>query len=257
MSFNKKDNKNLLLNQIMVDENENFIIKENVPAFSNEDEDIKLLTYHKEINWSSIKGSEKIIITNSSTGDILIDVSLGDPFQDTEVFFRDGQIGVGRLPLHSYKVDIAVPVNTRMTALHIGDGRFGMSLGNATDEGFLPQIIGMGSDSDDAGLYLLGKVSVDIPSNIPAIIFDGRAIDNSPMTNRPIFGITSGTYSDFKFLIDQYGNVGIGDSPGIYKLNVDGVLRAKNIIVDSSTEILDLKQEIENLRNRLSILEQK
>ena len=257
MSFNRKDNKNLLLNQIIINGSDNFVIKENVPIFSNEDEDIKFLTYFDEINWSSIKGSDKILITNSSTGDIILDVSLGDPFQGTEMYFSDGRIGIGGLPIHTYKVDIRVPVNTRRTALHIGDGIYGMSFGNATDEGFLPQIIGMGSDSDDAGLYLLGKISVDLSSNTPAIIFDGRAIDNSPLTNRPIFGITSGSYSDFKFIIDQFGNVGIGDFPGIYKLNVDGVLRAKNIIVDSSTEILDLKQEIEDLKRRLSDLEQK
>jgi len=257
MSFNIKDNKNLLLNTINIDASGNFKISEQVPHFTNDLEDIKFLTYNQTVNWSSIKSSDKIIVKTLPSGDIVIDASLADPFEGTEMFFRDGQVGIGRLPLHKYKVDISVPVNTRMTGFHIGDGVFGLSMGNATDEGFLPQIIGMGSDSDDAGLYLLGKVSVDMPSNIPAIIFDGRAINNQPLTNRPIFGITNGSYTEYKLLIDQNGNVGVGTQPGIYKMKVNGVLRAQNIIVDSSTEILDLKQEIENLKRRLELLEQK
>lgn len=254
MSFNVKDNKNILLNTIKVDGSENFRIVEQVPQFSNDLEDIKFFTYNDEIRWSSIHGSEKIILKTTPSGDITIDASLADPFEDTEMFFRDGQVGVGRIPLHKYKVDISVPVNTRMTGFHIGDGVFGLSMGNATDEGFLPQIIGMGSDSDDAGLYLLGKVSVDQQSNVPAIIFDGRAINNQPLTNRPIFGITNGTYTDYKLLVDQNGNVGVGTLPGIYKMKVDGVLKAENIIVDGS---IDLKKEIEDLKRRLDLLEEK
>lgn len=257
MSFNVKDNENLLLNTIKVDGSGNFKISERVPEFSNELEDVKFLSYHDEINWSSIKASEKIILKTTPSGDITIDVSLGDPFEGTEMFFSEGQVGIGRLPLHNYKVDIGVPVNTRMTGFHIGDGTYGLSMGNATAEGFLPQIIGMGSDSDDAGLYLLGKVSIDKPSNIPAIIFDGRSIDNQPLTNRPIFAITNGSYTDYKLIVDQHGNVGVGCNPEIYKMKVDGVLRAKNIIVDSSTEILNLKNELEDLKRRLDLLEQK
>lgn len=257
MSFNIKDNKNLLLNVINIDGSSNFKISELVPKFTNDLDDIKFLSYHKTVNWSSIQGSEKINIKTTSSGDIIIDVSLGDPFENTEMFFRDGQIGIGRLPLHKYKVDIGVPVNTRMTGFHIGDGTYGLSMGNATDKGFLPQIIGMGSDSDDAGLYLLGKVSVDELSDIPAIIFDGRTINNQLLTNRPVFGITSGSYTDYMLLLDQNGNVGVGTKPGIYKMKIDGVLRAKNIVVDTSTEILDLKKELEDLKRRLDLLEQK
>jgi hypothetical protein len=257
MSFNIKDNKNLLLNTIKIDGSNNFVITEKVPTFSNDYEDIKFLSYNEDIFWTSIKGSDKIIISTDENGDIRIDASISNPLDDTPFQFSDGRVGVGRLPLHNYKVDIGVPVNTRMTGFHIGDGIFGLSMGNATDEGFLPQIIGMGSDSDDAGLYLLGKASVDEESDIPAIIFDGRAINNEPLTNRPILGITNGSYTDYKLLIDQNGNVGIGSAAGIYKLKVAGVIKSENIIIDSSTEILDLRKEIEDLKRRLNLLEQK
>lgn len=257
MTFNIKDNKNLLLNTLSIDGSGAFSVLERNPGFSNNEEGIKFLSFYDDINWTSIQSSDKITIKTLPSGDIIVDVSLGDPFENTEMFFSDGQVGIGRLPLHTYKVDIGVPVNTRMTGFHIGDGTYGLSMGNATGNGFLPQIIGMGSDSDDAGLYLLGKVSVDEFSNIPAIIFDGRAINNQPLTNRPILGITNGSYTEYKLIIDQNGNVGVGTLPGIYKMKVDGVLRAKNIIVDSSTEILDLKSEIEDLKRRLDLLEQK
>ena len=235
--------KNLILNQI-IGEND-FHIQELTPPLSNELFDIKYLTFGNEINWSSIKAGSDIYLTQNSSGDLIVDVSL-DAFSDTEMYFRNGQIGVGRYPLYSYKVDIAVPENTRMTALHIGDGISGFSLGNATDTGFLPQIIGIGSDGDDAGLYFLGKTIVDISSNIPLIVFDGRDLNNNALQNRPIMGISSGSYTDYKFLIDQTGNV-----------EISGNINANNItILDSSNNIQDLRQEIEDLKARLSALEQ-
>ena len=256
MSFNKKDNKNLLINQIILNEDGEFKINELVPTFSNEEGDIKFFTYDEEIKWTSIKGSENLSIIKNDNGDIIIDVSIDDPLKDTQIHFKNGQIGIGGLPIYTYKVDIRVPENTRTTALHIGDGKFGFSMGNATDEGFLPQIVGIGSDSDDAGFYILGKTSVDSNSNIPAIIFDGRNFDNSPLQNRPILGISSGDYFEYKFLIDAQGKVGIGKIPEIYKLEVEGCLRAKNIIFDLSTGTTDLKKEIEDLKSRLKELEE-
>jgi len=233
--------KNILLNQLI-----GKTINECIPALTNDLKDVKFLTFGSDINWSSIKGSGNIILTQDSSGDLTIDVSV-NTFQDTEMYFKNGQIGIGRYPLYNYKVDVAVPENTRMTAMHIGDGTFGFSLGNATDTGFLPQIIGIGSDENDAGLYFLGKTTLDISSNIPLIIFDGRDANNNSLTNRPIMGISSGSYTDYKFLIDQIGNV-----------NISGNINANNItILDSSNNAQDLRKEIEDLKTRLLVLEQK
>lgn len=235
--------KNILLNQFIGKKNK-LTIHELEPTFSNEQKDVKFLTFENDVQWSSINGSNNLIITKDGSGDITLDVSI-DAFSGTEMYFSNGQIGVGRYPLFNYKVDIGVPENTRMTAMHIGDGTFGFSLGNATDTGFLPQIIGIGSDEDDAGLYFLGKTTIDLSSNIPLIIFDGRDASNEALTNRPIMGISSGSYTEYKFLIDQTGNV-----------KVDGNINAKNItILDSSDNIQDLRQEIEDLKTRIIILE--
>ena len=257
MSFNKKDNKNLILNQITKDGSDNFNIVELVPLFSNEENDVKFLSHNDNIGWTSLIGSSNIIISNSSTGDIQIDCSIQNPLDDTPFLFRDGQVGLNRYPLHDYRFDISVPVNTRTTALHIGDGIFGISIGNATDSGFLPQIIGVGSDDDDSGLYFIGKVIEGENTDIPAIILDARNVNNGCVINRPILGISSGSYSDFKFLISSTGNVGIGNIPGIYKLNVDGNIKANNIIIEDSSTDINLKNEILILRERIEALEEK
>lgn len=252
-----RDSTQLLLNTINYDVCGNFVVSEHNPECTNPYKDIKFLTFGNDIQWASILESNTISISEKENGDISIDVSLNDPFEHTNLFFKDNKIGVGRDPLYSYKVDIGLSENKRSTGLHIGTGVFGLSIGNATDDGFLPQIIGMGSDKDDAGLYVLGKVSEDELSEIPAIIFDGRRFDNTPLINRPIFGITSGSYNNFKFIIDQKGNIGIGKIPDIYKLEVEGDIRATNIIIEDSSEILDLKKEIKDLRNRIYLLEKK
>jgi len=241
MGKKTKDHKNILFNQIDTTGKSHF--QELIPILSNEDEDIKFLSFGDDVQWSSIKGTKNIIISSLPNGDISLDLSL-NVFQGTEMYFKDGQIGIGRLPLHQYKVDISVPVNTRMTALHIGDGVFGFSLGNATDAGFLPQIIGLGSDVDDAGLYFLGKTSSSEGSNTPAIIFDARDINNNALINRPIMGISSGSYSDYKMLMQANGD-----------LEINGNIKAINIIIDSSTGISNLKQELEEIKARLYALE--
>jgi hypothetical protein len=248
MAFDKKDHKNLLLNQL--DWAESKRVKELVPSFSNDDQDFKYLTLNRNtsdnIIWSSIKSSSSIVINSQQNGDITLDVSL-DIFESTNMHFSEGRIGIGRIPLHHYKVDIEVPVDTQMTALHIGDGTYGFSLGNAANTGFLPQIVGIGSALDDAGLYFLGKVNSQEASNIPALIFDARDINNSAINNRPIVGITTGEYSSYQLLVYPNGN-----------LSVNGEIYTKNIqYVDSSNNILNLRHEIEDLKRRIYELENK
>jgi len=246
--------KNILLNQII-----NGTLKELNPPFSNNINDLKILSFDKDknIRWSSLNVKDNLSLNIDSSGNIVINSSFNllenNKLKDTEVYYRDGRIGIGRLPLHTYKIDIGVSKNTQMTAIHIGDGLYGFSFGNATNKGFIPEIIGMGSD-ENPSLYFLGKQSSPIKSNIPLIIIDGRQIDNSPLKNRPIFGITSGEYDKFKFLINYNGNVGLGKLPGIYKMEIDGILKAKDIILDSS---ISLKQEIEYLKTQIKILQEK
>jgi len=243
MIISQRKDKNLLSNQLNISNGNEFTINELTPSVIG-DSDYNVLTFWEEPAWQGLKGSNDIILSHDSNGNLVIDASI-DYFADTEMHFSDGQIGIGRIPLHDYKVDIAVPVNTRMTAMHIGDGINGFSFGNATNSGFLPQIIGIGSDSDDAGLYFLGKTSSSEGSDIPAIIFDGRNIDNTGLENRPIIGISSGSYTDYKFLIEQNGDV-----------KIDGDIEANDLIfVDASDNIISLKLEIEDLRARIIALE--
>ena len=185
----------ILLTQIIVD-NDNSILsfKEFVPVY---DQGFKPQTLIRQldgsIRWLDIDLSLNILVNNQFIG--------------TDIYYDKGRIGLGRQPLHNYKVDIAVPANTIITAFHVGDGSYGFSMGNGTTHGFVPEIIGIGSDEKDAGLYFVGVAGNDVSSNIPLIILDGRNFGGTKLTNRPILGITSGNYNEYSFLIQADGNV--------------------------------------------------
>lgn len=187
------NNGNIILNQIVID-NSLFSFKEIIPLYEYSDNPQTLIKYQDgSISWCSIDLSLNLVINNR--------------FKDTDIYYDNGRIGLGRLPLFNYKVDIAVPKNTLMTAFHIGDGSFGFSMGNGTTSGFIPEIIGIGSDENDAGLYLVGIAANDISSNIPLIILDGRNSGGLKLTNRPILGITSGIYNEYSVLINANGDI--------------------------------------------------
>jgi len=187
------NNGNILLTQIIVENSLN-TFKEFVPAY---DKSFNTQTLVKQpdgnIKWLEIDISLNILVDNK--------------FLNTDIYYDNGRIGVGRHPLHNYKVDIAIPKNTLMTALHVGDGSSGFSMGNGTTLGFLPEIIGIGSDENDAGLYFVGIAGNDVSSDIPLIILDGRNSGGLKLTDRPILGITSGSYNDYAVLINSNGDI--------------------------------------------------
>jgi hypothetical protein len=183
-----------------------------------------------------------------------------DRIRDTSIFYENGRIGISRSPLFNYKFDIAVPQNTLLTAFHIGDGEYGFSMGNGTSQGFIPEIIGMGSDENDAGLYLLGKSGNNNPSDIPLVIIDGRNSSHEELSNRPILGITSGNYNSYKVIVDHEGKLGLGKIPQIYRMEVNGSVEADDFIIDKLSvkaliyEVRELQKEIDILKD---IMEQR
>lgn len=195
------------------------------------------LTNDKSLVWSRIEGINGVNVINNN-GVICIDVSV-DLFKDTNIYYQDGRVGFGRSPMYSYRMDIAVSENSLVTAIHIGDGKFGFSFGNGTQNGFIPEMIGMGSDENDAGLYLIGRAGNSIESIIPLIILDGRSQTNGKVLNRPILGVTNSNYTDYLFVIDHNGNAAI-----------NGVLFANNIVVGD----VSLKEELEYCKREIDIL---
>jgi hypothetical protein len=251
------NNENILFHKINKN-GENFSFLEIFPPFSESNpENILSIDSSGNLSWNkfpSIPEPQKIPEIPS------FDVIVDDKIKSTNIFYKDGRIGISRPPLHSYKFDIAVPTNTLMTAFHVGDGSFGFSMGNGTTQGFIPEIIGMGSDENDAGLYLLGRSGNDLASNIPLIIIDGRNSQNKSLKNRPILGITSGDYSKYKFIIDQDGRVGLGKIPEIYSLEINGSLQADDVIIEglSIRALIDVIQEhqneIDKLKDKIELL---
>jgi len=144
------------------------------------------------------------------------------------------------------KYDIQLNKDEHKTVFHIGDSSYGLSFGNGTINGFIPEIIGRGYNETDAGLYLVGKAGNNEWSNIPVVIIDGRSADNTSLKNRPIFGITSGSYNQFNLIIDENGKVGIGKIPTDNLLEVAGSISATSFKTNSS------KKNKKNIKNNIN-----
>jgi len=185
----------------------------------------------------------RVIKTMEGKGNILwtetIDDGSSKCFRELipDIYYDNGKVGFGRKPLYSYQVDINTLKDNQNTSFHIGDGTHGFSMGNGTNSGFLPEIIGVGSDENDAGLYFVGIAGNDVSSNTPLIIIDGRDMYADTLSKRPIFGITSGKYNEYCLLVDASTNLHI----------------EKDIILNGASlldTIAQLKQEINLLKNR-------
>jgi len=249
------DNGNIIVHQIIY--GDTLSIQEVKPQIEDSSTN-KFLSLSKDRNlkWVSIpynqfQGSERISVVNDD-GIIKIDASIDtrliidDRLKGTNIYYSDGRVGVGRGPLYTYKFDIAVPENTLMTAFHVGDGTYGFSMGNGTNQGFIPEIIGMGSNENDPGLYLIGRAGNNVPSSIPLVIIDGRNNRHEKVLNRPLFGVTNAEYDKYKFLIDQNGNI-----------EVNGKILATDFILDSSISITDLVEIIIDQKTQIDILKDK
>ena len=219
--------KNILLHQILAD-GSSLSFKEFIPFCDASLNFPQILTIYEDGNllWKPIELDFNIIVNSR--------------LRDTNIYYVNGRLGIGRYPLYNYVLDVAIPKNTLMTAIHVGDGSFGFSLGNGTINGFTPEILGIGNTENDAGLYFIGMAGNDISSDIPLIIFDGRNTYNKKITNRPIWGITSGNYNQYLVLLDASIN-----------LNVKGNITANDIIIneDSLVSRLNyLQSQIDNLK---------
>ena len=221
---------NILLHQFVY-EHPGIILKELIPCFDSSDLNKELILNKRGNNvyWASLDLSLNVLVNNI--------------FENTNIYYEYGRIGIGRSPLFNYRVDIAIPKNERVTAVHIGDGSYGFSLGNGTTGGFLPEIIGIGSNETDAGLYFLGIAGNNIASDTPLIILDGRNAYGKKLDNRPVLGITSGDYNNFNVLVNYSGNV-----------KINGELDTKDVILNGvslSEKINELQEQIEVLKTKI------
>ncbi len=159
--------------------------------------------------------------------------------------YLDGRwIGVGRAPLTKYKFDIKARSNVLDTVFHVGDGSYGFSMGNGTTQGFIPEIIGMGSDQNDAGLYFMGKSMSKEGSDIPLVIIGGT----SPLKNRPILGVTSGPYDKYDMMVDAKGVLHVND------IHLNGSIsfsEALTIIKNQQAVIEELVERVNEIQNNL------
>lgn len=140
---------------------------------------------------------------------------------DGALYIKENRIGIGRYPLHKYKLDIALSENKVETGIHIGDGIYGFSMGNGSSNGFIPQIIGMSMKEDEPGLYFIGRTGDydnNIKSNVPIITFDCRNNINTNNINRPLFGIKLNGKKECEMLLDENGILHVKD------ISINGVM---------------------------------
>jgi len=221
-----KKNKNIIITQI-IGEDSSFYFKELIPFYNSGQQ---VLTF----DGNTVKWDNPFILDTS--------IIINNNLKDTSIYIKDNRIGIGRLPLHNYKIDVAIPQNTLMTAFHIGDGSYGFSFGNGTREGFVPEIIGIGSNENDSGMYIIGIAGNNKTSNIPLIVFDGRNMYGKKITNRPILGITSADYNNYSIYVDSLENLHVKNN--IYVSNI--FLNNKSLI----NIINNLQQQINELKNK-------
>lgn len=221
---------NILLHQIII-EGSSFSFKEVIPYYNPEINKTQVLAINQDKNllWSPI--------------DLCINLIVNNKFKDTNIYYDDGRIGIGRSPLFNYKVDVAIPKDTLMTAFHIGDGSFGFSMGNGATSGFIPEIIGIGSNENDTGLYFVGIAGNNKASNVPLLIMDGRNAYNEKLNNRPIFGITSGDYLNYSVLLDASNNLKVKENIYAADVMLNNISLIK-IIEELQGQINELKTKI-------------
>lgn len=219
-------NHNILFNQIQID-SRGKRIKEIAPDYFG------IETQHLSID---VEGTVHWAVPNP--------INLKGQLRNTNLYFNDSNIGIGRTPSFNSKLDIEANIDELSTIIHIGDGSVGFSMGNGTSKGFIPEIIGMGLDENDAGLYFLGKSRSELKSNIPLVIIGGL----SPKNNRPILGITTGKYDDYVVLIDQVGTVTVND---IQLKNSISFKEALQIIQDQQETINNLVDRVNDLSKNI------
>ena len=199
-----------------------------------------------------VKDSEQISVSISSDDD--------NPninyfkFNINTILNKNKFIGTNNLYYINDELYIKLDSNKTKNGLYIGDGEHGISFGNGTNKGFVPEILGHGSDDDDPGLYFISKIKDEKENNIPAIVID--AVDEylNPIHNRPIFGITSGGIkSDYKFIIDSGGKIGINKIPEKYKLEVNGTISSNDLIINNNSisKLIDIVKEQQKQINEL------
>lgn len=196
---------------------------------------------------SSFKQGENVKLEKTQDGKLKISVlsnkeilHKNGKFPKTNIFLKHDRIGLGRQPLYDYKLDIDLEKDKAKNAIHIGDGTYGLTLGNGTDDGFLPQLIGVGDKEDDAGIYLIGKSVKNKGSNTPLIILDGRDRFDNELINRPILGVTSADYNKYKFLINYDGKITINKKIGKQRLEVGGNIKAQDFVLNNNLSVQDL-----------------
>ena len=133
---------------------------------------------------------------------------------------RGGNVGIGtNNPGQRLHVYTTSNPGSNGAQIHIGDGTYGLFMGNGTGTGFSPIIQGIGNDTNDSGLQLSGALTNDTTDNI-GILMDARTSADTAIANAKVLQLNN--YSTNLITVNANGNVGIGSTTPMEPLDVVG-----------------------------------
>ena len=103
-----------------------------------------------------------------------------------------------------------------------------LKIGNASSAGFSPSIFAAGVDSNDALSMVFSSDTGSLDTGTaPAVLFDARR-SNGVMVTRPLFAWKS--YTTTYMTMMAGGNLSIGNTNNVYKLDVSGTIRSTSTV---------------------------
>ena len=193
----------------------------------------RLRTRHVDGKATNSTGLDHLHLNHNTNKNVLIGFGTTNPQSNLMV---SGRLGIGfTSPTHHIDVrnDIdPIEAFLRFRVQDAANDYFQISNATGSPNQFIPVVKGAHTSDNRYSIQFMGVAESSNDNGSNAVVnFDGR-LSNGPVQNRPLFVWTSYTTKMMTMLSN--GNLGIGTiNPGLYKLAVNGKIRAKEVKVET------------------------